>query len=681
MDVGRRRAGAGTSVVAGSVWESRMKHDEVRGGIKVFNGEENSEESNGISAGSKLKRGQAAAGAVSASGKRKTWKSESFEKNPIQIAKGKTESPRNSEEQCKELSVSVDGLKKSPIQVRKLRSEGSKEIGVASDKAERSPVGIRKARSESLKSPGNLGKEAGESGEGVGRNSIQLRKAKSDSIKVQEQSNKDNDGSGAAIQLGKTKSEPIKDLVESEKGVEESSEEIEKNPVEIGKSGSDETCKEFGVCQDKVISNGESNVDLHNSAPKAVVDDNDDYGDDQEEEEVEEELGEEIDEVEIEIEIEKKSLDIKEINTPEHKPSNDKVIGEEKVVNEKPNKVINKEKVVSEKPNKVINKEKVVNEVNKVHFEKKETKKFHQIHQKPEPISINVKKQPPVIKRATLHTNYAKTTFRAASDEYRTFPESHNRLQSFVDLIMWKDISRSVFIFGIGTFIILSSSYTKDLNISFISVISYLGLVYLATVFLFRSIIYRGVIDIDNTSYVVGEEESIWLLKLVLPYLNEFLLKLKALFSGDPCTTMKLAALLFVLARCGNSITIWTMAKLGFFGVFTVPKVCSLYSHQITAYAKFWVRRFRDAWNSCSHKKALTVAIFLLVWNLSSIVARIWAVFMLFVAFRYYQQSIATDEWMEDDAGEEDIWHEPIGRDEQGNGPTIVDITKQKKKF
>ncbi|KAH7546183.1 hypothetical protein FEM48_Zijuj01G0173500 [Ziziphus jujuba var. spinosa] len=638
MDVGRRRAGAGTSVVAGSVWESRMKHDEVRGGIKVFNGEENSEESNGISAGSKLKRGQAAAGAVSASGKRKTWKSESFEKNPIQIAKGKTESPRNSEEQCKELSVSVDGLKKSPIQVRKLRSEGSKEIGVASDKAERSPVGIRKARSESLKSPGNLGKEAGESGEGVGRNSIQLRKAKSDSIKVQEQSNKDNDGSGAAIQLGKTKSEPIKDLVESEKGVEESNEDIEKNPVEIGKSGSDETCKEFGVCQDKVISNGESNVDLHNSAPKAVVDDNDDNGDDQEEEEVEEELGEEIDEVEIEIE--KKSLDIKEINTPEHKPSNDKVIGEEKVVNEKPNKVINKEKVVSEKPNKVINKEKVVNEVNKVHFEKKETKKFHQIHQKPEPISINVKKQPPVIKRATLHTNYAKTTFRTASDEYRTFPESHNRLQSFVDLIMWKDISRSVFIFGIGTFIILSSSYTKDLNISFISVISYLGLVYLATVFLFRSIIYRGVIDIDNTSYVVGEEESIWLVKLVLPYLNEFLLKLKALFSGDPCTTMKLAALLFVLARCGNSITIWTMAKLGFFGVFTVPKVCSLYSHQITAY-----------------------------------------VFMLFVAFRYYQQSIATDEWMEDDAGEEDIWHEPIGRDEQGNGPTIVDITKQKKKF
>ena len=49
----------------------------------------------------------------------------------------------------------------------------------------------------------------------------------------------------------------------------------------------------------------------------------------------------------------------------------------------------------------------------------------------------------------------------------------------------------------------------------------------------------RGVIDIDDSSYVLGEGEAIWLLKLILPYLNEFLLKLKALFSGDPATTMK----------------------------------------------------------------------------------------------------------------------------------------------
>lgn len=99
-----------------------------------------------------------------------------------------------------------------------------------------------------------------------------------------------------------------------------------------------------------------------------------------------------------------------------------------------------------------------------------------------------------------------------------------------------------------------------------------------------------------DESYMVGEEEAIWLLRLLLPYINELLLKIRALFSGDPATTMKarvwlpcsvflatcflttqpmqlsntgkfmslwqLAVLLFVMARCGNSITIWTLSRL-----------------------------------------------------------------------------------------------------------------------
>ena len=50
---------------------------------------------------------------------------------------------------------------------------------------------------------------------------------------------------------------------------------------------------------------------------------------------------------------------------------------------------------------------------------------------------------------------------------------------------------------------------------------------------------FRGVIDVEDSNYVVREQDAIWMLKLVLPYLNEFLSKLKALFSGDPGTTMK----------------------------------------------------------------------------------------------------------------------------------------------
>ena len=49
----------------------------------------------------------------------------------------------------------------------------------------------------------------------------------------------------------------------------------------------------------------------------------------------------------------------------------------------------------------------------------------------------------------------------------------------------------------------------------------------------------RGVIDVDDTNYVLGEEEAIWVLRLILPYLNEFLSKLRAMFSGDPGTTIK----------------------------------------------------------------------------------------------------------------------------------------------
>ncbi|PNX82878.1 reticulon-like protein B21-like, partial [Trifolium pratense] len=124
-------------------------------------------------------------------------------------------------------------------------------------------------------------------------------------------------------------------------------------------------------------------------------------------------------------------------------------------------------------------------------------------------------------------------------EEHISFPQTQSKLQSLVDLIMWRDVSRSAFVFGIGTFIIISSSYARDINLSLISAISYLGLVYLAVIFLYRSLICRGVIDVDDSNYVLGEKDAIWMLKLVLPYLNEFLSKLKALFSGDPGTTMK----------------------------------------------------------------------------------------------------------------------------------------------
>ncbi|XP_059453863.1 reticulon-like protein B21 isoform X2 [Corylus avellana] len=510
MDEGRRRSG----VVAGSVWESRMKIDEVKGGIKVFNGEEGEEESSqqsggasanggggsggGGSAAAKVKRGQT--GAVAASGKRKTWKSESFEgfdKSPFQISKRKPEPQKNSEEQLKELSVSADGIKKSPVQSRKLRSD---------EKFERSPIQTRKPRSAP----------------GIEKNSVQLRKVKSDSVKGVEGS-----GNGAnqtsSVQLRKAKS----DLSLT---VDESVEEIgdgsvggsEKIPVD----GSDETCKEFGVCQEKVITdrsivvNCAPKVDVNNGEEDDGLDvvDGEDEGDE-----------EEVDDEETEIEI-----DVKKINVPEPK----KIVNEEKKIVNEEKKIVSEEKKIVSDEKKIVNDEKkIVNEEKKLHH--------HQVHRKP---MATVKQPPPVEKRRTMYQNLSKPTPRhqnlskptSSSYEFQTFPETHSKLQSFVDLVMWKEVPRSALVLLIGSFVILSSSYTKDINLSFVSVISYLGLVYLAAIFIYRTLICRGVVIIDDSSYVLGEQEAIWLLRLFLPYVNELLLKLRALFSGDPSTTMKM---------------------------------------------------------------------------------------------------------------------------------------------
>ncbi|KAJ6958242.1 reticulon-like protein B21 [Populus alba x Populus x berolinensis] len=613
MDASRRKAGVKTSVVAGSVWENRMKLDEVQGGIKVFNGEENVEESrssNGDVGKKTVKRGQTGTSAsVAMSGKRKTWKSESVD-GPIQIGKGK-----NTDQLCKELSVSVDGIKKNPVQARKGRSEGSNKVLSLSvdgiDKSSiqvkkgskeldgivRSPIQGKKGRSEpnkevgvsvdgNEKSPRQIRKQRSDIKEVV-EYDVELRKVKSDPVKVSEQSEigKDPVLDGGvernSVQLRMAKSEADKVLDESVNG-------IEKIPPEIEETGSEETCNESGVCQEKVISISETNESVEKPPPKLLVDNPPPHDDDDDvvidgDEDIEGDEDEEEIEEEIEIQIEKKSLDIKEINIAEEKPK--KV--ETNVAEQEPKKV--ETNVAKQKPKKVEicipeqKPKKVVSEV----------KKVQQFKNRTAPASSIVNKQPPpVIKRATLYQNLAKVAPNpsiAVANEYQNFKETrrHSKLQNLVDLVMWRDISRSTLAFGMGTFTIISSSYTKDLNVSFISVMSYLGLVYLATIFLYRSLICRGVIDIDDDgSYVLGEGEAIWLLRLVLPYLNECLLKIRALFSGDPATTMKMAVLLFVFARCGSSITIWKMARLGFFGVFTVPKVCSSYSAQLTAYGK-----------------------------------------------------------------------------------------------
>ncbi|XP_022636199.1 reticulon-like protein B21 isoform X2 [Vigna radiata var. radiata] len=621
MEVGKRRVGARGSVVAGSVWESRMKSDEVRGGIKVFNAEENAEENGG---GARLKKSPIGCG------KRKTWKSESSEGSDnrisIQVARGKTETLKSSEE----LSISSsDGIKKSPTQTRKIAS--------FANKLERSPIYPRRRRSETQK--------GGESDEGHERSSAQLRKSKSDPIK------KIASPGVSSIQLRNTKSEL--DLVPDEPMDEKIEVENEKNDADYN------NCMDLDdVCQEKVISSSSANavqcstelsVQVGNDLDEVAVDEADE-GDEEGEE--------------IEIEMEKR-IDVKEISIAEtlvvKEPEKDETVGKEqdkKVIVNEPEK---KEVLNESEPKKIMKEpepKKILNEPEPKRIVSAHMRFHHKNERKSVSVPLSLKQSPTIKRNSTINRNFAQANSIPKAEEYGSFPQTQSKLQSIVDLIMWRDISRSAFVFGIGTFIIVSSSYAKDINL-------------------------RGFIEVENTNYVLGEEDAIWMLKLILPYLNEFLSKLKGLFSGDPGTTIKLAVLLFVLARCGSYITIWKMIKLGFFGVFTVPKICTSYSAQLTAYGNFWIRRFRDAWDSCTHKKAVALGIFGLVWNLSSVVARIWAVFVLFVAFRYYQQHyLVRDEFGEDEGGCDETWEEPLGvRHKQGHATNLSDTNKLKKVF
>ncbi|KAH0707862.1 hypothetical protein KY289_012938 [Solanum tuberosum] len=637
MEGGNRRRNTSSRnngvVATGSVWENRMKLDEVKGGFKVFSNssieetpDENDDKDCVFISGSNTqvdekldmgpKRENLDVGVVS--GKRKTWKTtESFEGNPIQIASKKTDLSKNLDGKCRDLSVSVDGVigitKKTlknesfegnPLQIASKKTDLSKnldekckDLSVSADGVvgitkktwrtesfEGNPIQIASKKTDLSKNLDEKCKNLSVSVDGVvgitkrtwksesfEGNPFQIASKRSDLRKKLDEKSKDlsvsADGVCKKVPIQSKKSSELRKL-KSDKSVngnvkKSNLEESSKNLE--GSIGIKKTkSEEFGMCEEKFItSNAVSEVESVNKLEKSL-----ENGDDEEWNDV---LEEEIDEGN-----DKRSVEVKEISVQEQ------------------------------------------NKLKKIVIEEK---RFQYNNKRQMPISsINMKQSLPTLVNANIHQSATRTK----SDEFQS--RQHSKLQSLVDLVMWRNISKSALVFGIGTFVIISSSYTQDLNISFISALAYLGLIYLAAIFLFRSLIHRRAIDIGESSEcVVGEEEALWILKLILPLINEFLLKIRALFSGDPLTTMKMAVLLFLLAKFGSYITIWKLYKLGFFGVFVIPKVCSSYSTQLTSHGTFFIRYIRDAWESCTHKKAIGFAIFTLVWNFSSIIARIWA--------------------------------------------------------
>lgn len=122
-----------TAPKSASVWETRIKHDQVKGGFKVFN-HANSDDSTTLPLVPFDKKLTPKQSPVSA--KRKTWKSDVSDLSPVQIAKqrsalGDEDNESNQLELRKTRSVvrSGDGSDRtSPVLLRKLKSDSDQSV-------------------------------------------------------------------------------------------------------------------------------------------------------------------------------------------------------------------------------------------------------------------------------------------------------------------------------------------------------------------------------------------------------------------------------------------------------------------------------------------------------------------------------------------------------------------------
>uniref|UniRef100_A0A803N1P0 Reticulon domain-containing protein n=1 Tax=Chenopodium quinoa TaxID=63459 RepID=A0A803N1P0_CHEQI len=183
------------------------------------------------------------------------------------------------------------------------------------------------------------------------------------------------------------------------------------------------------------------------------------------------------------------------------------------------------------------------------------------------------------------------------------------------ELIVWRDVAKSTLWFGFGCLCILSSSFTKGLNISLFSVISQLGLLLLAASFTTNSLHQRESTP-RNVEVSLKEDDILRVIRVLLPALNLVISKTRELFSGEPSMTLKVALLLLVGSAYGHLLTLW--------------RLCAL--------AEQCKSRVLEAWRACNHKKIVAASAVTAFWSLSSVKTRIIAAFIALVILRYYRQ-------------------------------------------
>ncbi|KAL2651793.1 hypothetical protein R1flu_019921 [Riccia fluitans] len=219
-------------------------------------------------------------------------------------------------------------------------------------------------------------------------------------------------------------------------------------------------------------------------------------------------------------------------------------------------------------------------------------------------------------------------------------------VQLIGDVIMWKDIPRSTLFFGVGCFGILSTSYMRSTGFGVLTITCYLALAYLAGIYCHRSFL-GGMEAGDRLSCELSDSDLLDMVKVVLPAVNLVVSKCRQLFCGEPYTTLKVAAMLWVVAQLGYWVSLWSFARIAFVAVFVVPKFFSLYSHQLHGYAEVVAERMRTTWEECTHKKAAVIGSLFVTWNFTSSSTRLFGAFITLVAVRAYYGQVVQEELAE----------------------------------
>ncbi|XP_019096501.1 PREDICTED: reticulon-like protein B17 [Camelina sativa] len=251
-----------------------------------------------------------------------------------------------------------------------------------------------------------------------------------------------------------------------------------------------------------------------------------------------------------------------------------------------------------------------------------------------------------------------------------------NRIGEIItDLVMWRDAAKSTLWFGFGCLSFLSSCFAKGVNFSVFSVASNLGLVLVCWSFLSNTLCQRKNDD-TKRAFHVSEDDVLRLSRRVLPAANFFISKASEVFSGEPSMTLKVTPFLLLGAEYGHLITLWRLSAFGFFLSFTIPKLYSCYTHQISQKVERVKTRIGEAWGVCSHKKILAASAVTAFWNLTSIRTRIFAIFIILVIFRYRRQNLELnpeeDEPVENEKPEEETLpqeeeEETLPQEEEGD--------------